>query len=309
MKHRVWILLSLLLVGWTETSFASITNEFATPSPALLEEIHQAFPESQEVSPSLLNYQVDPNLHLFQEAQIKVSFLDEGAEMKNSFGYFLYQDLDGDGKISDSEILIRQILWENASKIDSGGSLVSGDALNLGKFPAGTRVGFFLVANGFQGGTETYYTLDAKNSDGHRHLAMLATANRDAIILGIEDLPWEGSDRDFNDLLFTVSVDPKSALLEAIDAGHIPVNPGSNFQASAGTPAAPEIPAVALAPATTPPAYLEGSGRGCELSRNAGATNDRLIWKSCFHCLAVVFALARWRSKAVSGTAKNRWRS
>src|SRR5262249_21736015 len=159
-----------------------------------------------------------------------------------SFGYFLYQDANGDGVISDSEISSRQVLWDNASQVGDGGSLIPGDGLNLGKFPAGTRMGFFLVADGFKGGTYTYYTIDQRNPDGHRHLAMLATADREALILGIEDLPWAGSDHDFNDLLFTVSVSPKSALLEAIDAGHIPVDssPGGDSNNSAGSSPKPE---------------------------------------------------------------------
>ena len=117
--------------------------------PALLDQIHALFPESQEVAPRLLDFRVDPNLQLFREAEIRVTFIDEGASYRNSFGYFLYQDTDGDGLVAEEEISRRELLFPNASKEGSGGELKPGDTVSLGRFPQGTRLGFYLVANGF----------------------------------------------------------------------------------------------------------------------------------------------------------------
>jgi len=264
-----------------------------------MEEIRELFPEGREVAPRLLDFRVDPNLHLHREAEIEVTFLWEVAGFQNSFGYFLYRDADGDGRISEAEISLRKTLWENASQVGSGGELRSGDTLVLGKFPAGTRMGFFLEANGFRESNATYFTLDHLNPDGHRHLAMLATADREQIVLGIEDLPWEGSDRDFNDLMFTLRADPREALEEAIDSGNIPVQRGPEPAPPApDLPESPEkivgVPQPTLETAAAP-AYLEGSGLGCRLSPASQETIERYAWCLQWAGLAYLYFKRRGR--------------
>lgn len=297
----------LCLVLWAASltspslSLAAFEHRFVEPDPILMEEIRELFPEGREVAPRLLDFQVDPNLRLYREAEIEVTFLWEGAGFQNSFGYFLYQDLDDDGRISESEITLRKILWENASQVGSGGELRSGDTLTLGKFAAGTRMGFFLEANGFRDSNTVYFTLDHLNPDGHRHLAMTATADRGQIVLGIEDLPWESSDRDFNDLMFTLRADPREALEEAIDSGHIPVQ--GVPEPAPQPPELPESPEKivgvsqpALESAASAPAYLEGSGLGCRLSPASQETVERYAW--CLQWAGLAYLYFKRRSRA-----------
>ncbi len=254
--------------------------------PEFLAGIHDLFPESQEVAPRLLDFNVDPNLRLFREAEIRLTFIDEGAEYRNSVGYFLYEDSDRDGAIAESEILKREMLFPNASKEGSGGNLKAGDTLSLGRFPAGTRLGFFLIADGADSAKETYYTVDGLNPDGERHLAMLALPDRENVILGIEDLPRGRSDRDFNDLLFTFTTDPKSALQEVIEDSEIPVASGppiSNPPASpAADPLATEEPSEVSLQQTKGPAVLEGSGLGCQVGGSGRVQGGSFIFWGAF---------------------------
>src|SRR5215470_17186636 len=136
--------LGLLLLGATPAR-AALLRSHVQLDPDFLQEVLSLFPEGQEVAAPLLDYQVNPNLHLHQDAEVSVTFIHENAAQQNSFGYFLYQDLNGDGIISEQEISKKKLLFENASQQDSGGELESGDTVDLGKFPAGTRMGFFLI--------------------------------------------------------------------------------------------------------------------------------------------------------------------
>ncbi|MFO1520211.1 MAG: DUF4114 domain-containing protein [bacterium] len=313
MKSRGWIF--LLLFFFSLPARAEKTIEHHSLDPAWLSEIQALFPPGKPVSPVLLDFNVDPNVHLFQDAELSVTFIDESAAYLNEFGYFLFEDANHDGKITEGEIIKKEVIFENASKEGDGGHLNNGDTVNLGKFPKGTHLGFYLFSNAFapkNGGgllgstpQATFYTIDSLNPDGHRHLAMLARENQEEIILGIEDLPWDHSDRDFNDVVFTFTANPKSALKEVIEQGHIPtstdVNPSVPPTPPAESHPAPEshpstethscaesrpqpesspasnlpateqegssLPSVSTAALSTPPSFfLEGSGQGCAMA-------------------------------------------
>lgn len=301
MRKYFWLgLWAAAALAIPSLSLAALEQRFVEPDPILLEEIRELFPEGREVAPRLLDFRVDPNIRLYREAEIELTFLWEGAGFQNSFGYFLYQDLDADGVVSESEFSRRETLWENASQVGSGGELRSGETLVLGKFPAGTRMGFFLEANGYRDSNATYFTLDHLNPDGHRHLAMMATSDREWIVLGIEDLPWDRSDRDFNDLMFTVRADPQSALEEAIESGNIPVNRGPEpAPPSPDLPEAPEkivgVPEPIREAAASAPAYLEGSGLGCRLSPASQETFERYAW--CLQWAGLAYLYFKRRGK------------
>lgn len=270
--------------------------------------ILEMFPESREVAPALLDFHVDPNIRLFREAELFVTFLHEGASLKNRFGYFLYQDADGDGDIQAEEITETVTVFSEVSSREEGGTLAAGDTVSLGKFPAGTRLGFFLHSSGFALGSWTFYTIDSLNHDAHRHLAMRVTPDGDNIALGIEDLPWTHSDRDFNDIMFSITTEPKSALQEIIDEGNIPgpptpspspfptptptptPSPHSDMSPctdavlpSAATPATepddPKIFELPEAQASGPGAMLEGGGMFCSLAdRRPTASPGVIPW-------------------------------
>lgn len=105
------------------------------------------------IDPDLING-VDPaNLTLSSNAEVTVSFVRESAGYHNMVGCYTY---DQDGNIDPASITF---IWTDATAVQenvNGASLLAKDFLNnnqpetvsLGELPAGTRLGFFLIADG-----------------------------------------------------------------------------------------------------------------------------------------------------------------
>ena len=212
--NRVWMTLPVLRGGVSALLLLAASHAAALSDlsdsiyqveidPAALNEIQALLPESQ-VNGAFVNSAVDPNLRLLEDAEISLTFIDEGAGYRNSFGYFLFDD--------DYNVLDTQTIFANASEVGGGGSLTPGSTVDLGLFEAGTNIGFWVQANGFSDPNgHTYYTLDHLNPDGFRHVAMIADVMSEQIVIGMEDL-FNLGDQDFNDVVFTVSASPFSAL-------------------------------------------------------------------------------------------------
>ena len=198
-------------------------------STALINEVHTLFPERSEVNPQYIAPSLDPNLHFQEDAIATLTFIDEGAGYWNSFGYFVY---DG-----DENILEEHILFGNASEQGGGGLLTPGDSIDFGgyynsdntinPFAAGTNVGFFVTPNGWGNPVHhqyqyKFYTLDSLNPDGQRHVGMVYSQANQALIIGMEDVWWAHSDKDVNDILFTITTDPLSALTGIVEEGSVP---------------------------------------------------------------------------------------
>ncbi len=278
---------------------------FSVPIPqATLDEAQSLFPEGKSIPPEWLSHEINPNVRLYREASLTLTFLDEVALYKNQLGYFLFEDKNQNGDIEPEEILHQEILFQNSSKIDSGGTLSAGDSVKIGPFPAGTQLGFFLVANGFQKSHGTYYTLDELNPGEERHLAMAALKNWEQVILGIEDRPLNNSDRDYNDVLFSFSTDPKNALEEFIEENNIPAPPRPAPTPSPEPQSSPEIttnpppqevhevtlveanlPEEASTPLAGPALYFQGSGTTCQLQnplRTQNTNKESPLWLMVF---------------------------
>lgn len=151
-----------------------------------------------------------PDIHLLEEAEVSITFLMEGAGYKNTFGYFTYDD--------DLNILSEQVIFNNSSATGSGGTLNQGDTVDLGTFEAGTNIGFWVTANGYNNPDgHTYYSIDSLNPDGERHIAVVGDPANEQVVIGFEDLYGLG-DRDYNDVVFTYTATP----WEAIDLSQIP---------------------------------------------------------------------------------------
>ncbi len=201
--------------------------EKALPA-GLVEEVHTLFPETDEVNPSFISPDLDPNLHLMQDAVITLTFIDEGAGYWNSFGYFLFDD--------NERIIEEHLLFGNSSVLNSGGVLKPGSSIDFGAsynrdgsvnpFSAGTSIGFFVTPNGwgnprFSQKGYNFYSLDSLNPDGKRHTGMVYSNLYQTLIIGIEDIWWDWSDKDCNDILFTITTDPVTALEEVVRLGNI----------------------------------------------------------------------------------------
>lgn len=201
-------------------------------SSELLNKISTALPERKNVTltnPDYIANDQGANISIVETGEVFVTFLHEGAGYKNGFGYFTYT---GDAPTSRSEIN-EIVLLPNASFYNSGGDangMRVGDTLSLGTHTAGTNIGFFVIANGFnssygirpwQSDDWIFYTVkdlnnenDVNNENLNAHTVMLYDDETGNIILGLEDIlrTNPGCDHDFNDLIFMVTATPSTAI-------------------------------------------------------------------------------------------------
>lgn len=204
------------------SSRAAVSPDSPEVLPAtFLQDIANEFPENQSVPiyhPDFVAPTFDPNVLVTATSDVWVTFISEGATFLNSLGYFTYPDGSPPSSTSTIE---KHLIFENASAWGSGGVLHTGDRMYLGQFPAGTRIGFFLISNGWNW-TEvdfsrtTYYSLDALNPEVNeskrRHLVSVFHLGEQRRVLAFEDSDrmHEQVDDDFNDLVFTLSSTPST---------------------------------------------------------------------------------------------------
>ena len=184
--------------------------------PTATEFLLKALPETQNNSAAVKAMPLDPSkLVLATTENIRAYFVFEGAGYANTLGF----NTTGTGvKEGDPKII-----FPNASSsvgpITSGETgtrsadqpLLPGDFVNLGVMKAGTKLDFFLLANGANGGT-TAWSTSGNNPDGINHVAslsarMFAIPNIDSpyLFIAFEDL-WGGGDKDYNDAVFAINV-------------------------------------------------------------------------------------------------------
>ena len=198
------LLLTIASVQARAESIDLMGRIFNTPiSQEELNSINTVFPEYGGLDESLLNPGAGLNLYFYQQATVTFTFIDEGAGFKNSVGYFLFDD--------DHRILSEHLIFSNASEKYGGGTLKPGDSVVLGLFDEGTHLGFWLRSNGYNDPNgPIFYSLEEKNTDGKNHFALWVNQDAGKIVYGIEDIINLG-DRDYNDILFTVTTDPFNA--------------------------------------------------------------------------------------------------
>jgi hypothetical protein len=234
------------------TGVMAATNDTFTQQ--LKDDIAAALKENQSVPvvhPELLPPHLVPDLKVTQNAcKVWVSFYSEGAGLRNSLGYFVYPD---GAPPSSVPLATRQsnIIFANSSAQNSGGTLVQGNRFQLGSgsteasttFSAGSRIGFYLIADGCNATTgctasnlnyskPTYYSVDALNPEStlakKRHALIVEHEDANRMVLGFEDLNRDasGTDHDFNDVVFTINWEPESCI-----EGKPQIDPDASCQA------------------------------------------------------------------------------
>ena len=154
---------------------------------------------------------LDPSkLSLKTASDVRTYFVGEGAGYRNTLGF----NTAGGGVTSGNPLLI---FPDASSSISALGNTAGGrtgqlpllpvDFVNLGRFAGGTKLDFFLIADGASGGRNVYSTDQSVNRDGINHVVAFTYAlpNSPYLIIGFEDL-YGGGDRDFNDVIFAVDI-------------------------------------------------------------------------------------------------------
>ncbi len=183
------------------------------PCETLMANISELFPERldvRNVHDDLFSDTAVLSIHVTEETPVFVSFIDEGAGWRNTFGYYTYPADNPPQSIEDFEKLI---VFPNVSKVGEGGGLDFGDRVQLGdeSFPAGTVIGFYLVAQGWKNGLTvdgvyTHYTDKLFNIDQAQQSTLFISSDCDDIVLTFEDIKVNSSscDHDFNDIILTI---------------------------------------------------------------------------------------------------------
>ena len=179
----------------------------------LYSRIVELFPDKKQAEalfPALFSDTVQKRIVVKEETEVYVTYIAEGALYKNTVGWYSYTENNPPKNASEINL---HLLFPNASSKEDGGLLVQGDMLQLGenKFPKGTVIGFFLIVKGWQNGTidyngMTHFTDYIQNNGGFQQHILFKEKNCGDIVLGFEDKTLSNeTDKDYNDILFTIS--------------------------------------------------------------------------------------------------------
>ncbi len=214
-------------------------------SADLLTSLTNSLPEGVNLAASknggaYLNNDAISNIILTKTADVWLTFVYEGAGYRNGFGYYKYATNNPPSSVADIKNIT--FVFPNASFSGSGGEMVSGNKVYIGRVGADTTIGFVLYADGFdgaKGGANVKTTNPAYFSDSYlnpetdvalqKHTVLIdytdPTSKKDYYLVGFEDINRQNAacDHDFNDCVFYATANP----VEAVNRNGIkpPVNP------------------------------------------------------------------------------------
>lgn len=216
------------LAGWNSEGIPdNLLDPGDTISQALLDDIDNTLPPGQNISASP-NLQTSDNLdtQIDERAEVWITFVHEGAGFQNSLGYYTYDLNNPPSSIDDISEFI--LIFPNASLSGSGGGLEPGDKIFLGEFAAGTGIGWFLVADGWNSSSQDVTVKsnprkfvkysnptfnDFVSNGKNQHTVVLQDDVRELLILSFEDVSRDAnSDHDMNDATFFATVTPFTAV-------------------------------------------------------------------------------------------------
>lgn len=196
-----------------------LEDNLDTLCESLVSDIQLSLPEKQNALTNRPEYFLNENLEivLSEDAMVSVTFVFEGAGWKNTFGYYTYDQNNPPTTAADLQSSM-MVIFPNASGQGSGGGLVPGDKIyQLGVYPAGTVIGYFMLANAWTGseitdGLYTHYTIPEFNENETQQHLLMYDYNCSDVLMGFEDILIPGGDKDFNDLVFKMNIEPMSAV-------------------------------------------------------------------------------------------------
>ncbi|PKP29488.1 MAG: hypothetical protein CVU00_15385 [Bacteroidetes bacterium HGW-Bacteroidetes-17] len=196
----------------------------------LLNDINNTLPERirlPEGHPQYFNPNNRYDISLIEPCNVYVTFVHEGADYKNTLGFYVYDTDNPPATINDiNEVTI---IFPNTSYSNSGGGLASGNKVKIGQYPANKSIGWVLLQNSWNQGTISssaarFYANPNFNPESNtslkQHTVLLNDLGRNLILLGFEDINRanSGCDHDFNDAVFYITVDP----IQAVDLSDLP---------------------------------------------------------------------------------------
>ncbi|MGV3704126.1 MAG: LruC domain-containing protein [Arcticibacter sp.] len=196
---------------------------------SLLSYVNASLPEGSALTrthPEYLSSTAVPDLHINATSDVWITFVSEGAGLLNSLGYYTYPTNTPPTRVDDISKIT--LIFPNSSAIGSAGGLNSGDKVKLGRFNAGTSIGFVLLQNawsstGVMTSTVKFYSNPSFNPETtaatKKHTVTLYDDVHKLFLIGFEDLNRQTeSDNDFNDLVVYATSNP----VTGISTGGVP---------------------------------------------------------------------------------------
>jgi len=168
-------------------------------------------------------------LVLTTKQAVTATFISMGAGYLNSLGFEAIAPGQGDPKnlsqvvkSPDSKLIFPTV--SSAMDYNPGGNyagatrsasqlLLPGDFVNMGTFNAGTKLDFFMIANGANGGGTVFSSVESLNGDGFTHHVAAFTPqvfgvpqlNSPYVFIAFKDM-WGGGDRDIQDAVIALNI-------------------------------------------------------------------------------------------------------
>jgi hypothetical protein len=176
---------------------------------------------NREKYPALFSDATQERIVLTKESDVYVSYVLESASVPSTLGFYTYTGADPAG----SSAVTKGIVFPHVS----AAVLSPGDSRRIGKFPAGTVIGFYLIIGGYNNNTvnyskPTFWTNHQWNTGGERQHIMFREQKCDNIVMAFEDksLSSGDSDKDYNDLVFIISDNSDNKASTAFDLNAVP---------------------------------------------------------------------------------------
>ncbi|RZK79035.1 MAG: DUF4114 domain-containing protein [Pedobacter sp.] len=194
---------------------------------SLMAQVNATLPESEYVASKYIATHVPSDLKVERLSDIWITFIHEGADYRNTLAYYTYPT--GNPPLSENDIANAHVIFPNcstpSSNPDHNGAMVQGDKVKIGRFPAGTSIGFMLLQNAYSGNnlinfaSTKFFSTEGINPESNpllkRHNVVLHNISQRTFLIGFEDIDrsgnW-GSDHDFNDLVFYAQSNPVDAI-------------------------------------------------------------------------------------------------
>ena len=226
-------------------SDAAAQNFNATVLPGLTAFVKANLPETINNTKSAA-FQVDPNkIVLANNTAVRAYFVSEGALYHNAVGVNAVAPGQTGPQNWWEEVTspTAKTVFADTSSTEGGFAagaygtrtpnepVLPGDFVNLGNYAAGTKLDFFLMANGANQSWSPIYSTDPTlNNDGfNQHVAAFTThifavpqLNSPYLFLTFED-QWGGGDHDINDTI--IALDVGAATVNALLATPEPAMP------------------------------------------------------------------------------------
>ena len=188
-------------------------------SSNMLTYISSTLPEKTDLRtshPELLSSTAIADIAITQSSDVYITFVSQGTALSNTIAFYTYPT--NQQLASAKDIKTITYIFPNAG---SGTLLQAGDKVKIGRFTAGTSIGFVLLKSGWNPSTHAvdskavhFCSNDVLNPEVSpslkKHAVLINYAAENKVLIGFEDVDRTepACDHDFNDVVLYASVVP-----------------------------------------------------------------------------------------------------